>query len=253
MPANESSCPGSAIDSTIPITLPSLSSSGPPELPGFTEASNWISPENEPPLVRAVRPVADSTPDAFEFAPQTNVAPGTVVTSNAVKVTGINAPAPVSVQGGTLLVNGQPSSQTSVQAGDMVALRLTASGDYASSASARLTVGDVTADFSVTTRLAPNAPTPGPLTLSASALQFTATGADQRQSVTASQTNYTGGFAVGGSCQTIATLTTSRPAAGALAVAVTPTAAGRCTLQISSATATASVNVTITTSGVVVN
>ena len=35
---------------TMPMTLPSASSSGPPELPGFTDASNWMSPENRAPV-----------------------------------------------------------------------------------------------------------------------------------------------------------------------------------------------------------
>ena len=44
IPANESSSPGSAMDTTMPTTRPLESSSGPPELPGLTAASNWISP-----------------------------------------------------------------------------------------------------------------------------------------------------------------------------------------------------------------
>ena len=48
MPANASSPAGSAMDTTMPMTSPLASSSGPPELPGFTDASNWISPENLP-------------------------------------------------------------------------------------------------------------------------------------------------------------------------------------------------------------
>ena len=44
MPANASRPPGAASDTTTPMTRPRPSSSGPPELPGLTEASNWISP-----------------------------------------------------------------------------------------------------------------------------------------------------------------------------------------------------------------
>lgn len=42
----------------------------------------------------------DTQPDIFSFAPQSNVAPASVVTSNTVAITGINDPAPVSVTGG---------------------------------------------------------------------------------------------------------------------------------------------------------
>jgi hypothetical protein len=39
-----------AIWSTIPITLPEASSSGPPELPGFSAASVWIACATVKPL-----------------------------------------------------------------------------------------------------------------------------------------------------------------------------------------------------------
>ena len=37
---------GSAMETTMPMTSPLALSSGPPELPGLTAASNWIRPEN---------------------------------------------------------------------------------------------------------------------------------------------------------------------------------------------------------------
>ena len=42
----------------------------------------------------------DTTPDAFSFADQTDVALSTVVTSNEITVSGINASTPISVTGG---------------------------------------------------------------------------------------------------------------------------------------------------------
>ena len=51
MPANASSPAGAAIETTMPMTSPCTSSSGPPELPGLTDASNWMSPENLPLLI----------------------------------------------------------------------------------------------------------------------------------------------------------------------------------------------------------
>ena len=44
MPANASSPSGVASETTMPMTRPCASSSGPPELPGLTDASNWMRP-----------------------------------------------------------------------------------------------------------------------------------------------------------------------------------------------------------------
>jgi len=48
----------------------------------------------------------DTTPDAFSFTPVTGVAPSSMQTSNTVTITGINAPAAVTVAGGTYSING---------------------------------------------------------------------------------------------------------------------------------------------------
>jgi hypothetical protein len=50
MPANTSSFVGLSNAATMPITWPSRSSSGPPELPGLTAASIWIRPCRTTPL-----------------------------------------------------------------------------------------------------------------------------------------------------------------------------------------------------------
>ena len=44
MPANASWPSGGASETTTPMMRPCASSSGPPELPGLTDASNWMSP-----------------------------------------------------------------------------------------------------------------------------------------------------------------------------------------------------------------
>ena len=51
-------------------------------------------------IVVAEAQLSDSVPDAFAFATQSDVAPGAVVTSNAVTISGINTAAPVNVTGG---------------------------------------------------------------------------------------------------------------------------------------------------------
>ena len=62
MPANASSPSGVASETTMPMTRPCASSSGPPELPGLTDASNWMRPENLPWSVSAVRSRPEITP-----------------------------------------------------------------------------------------------------------------------------------------------------------------------------------------------
>ena len=63
MPANASWPSGSASATTMPMTMPRPSSSGPPELPGLTAASNWISPLRLPVSVSAVRSSPETTPE----------------------------------------------------------------------------------------------------------------------------------------------------------------------------------------------
>src|SRR5262245_54102132 len=55
------------------------------------------SPQNPPP---------DTRPDAFAFTAQSGVEPSTVVTSNEVTISGINAAASVAITGGEYSING---------------------------------------------------------------------------------------------------------------------------------------------------
>ncbi|WAK02567.1 multiheme c-type cytochrome [Methylobacter sp. YRD-M1] len=96
---------------------------------------------------------ADTTPDAFGFTAQTDVALNTAVTSNAVTITGINAPAPVSVSGGSYSINGGAftSAAGSINNGDSVRVQLTSSSQYSTQTTATLTIGGVQGAFQVTT------------------------------------------------------------------------------------------------------
>lgn len=96
---------------------------------------------------------ADTTPDAFGFAAQTGVALNTVVTSIAATITGINAPAPVSVSGGSYSINGGAftSAAGSLNNGDSVRVRLTSSSQHSTQTTATLTIGGVQGIFQVTT------------------------------------------------------------------------------------------------------
>lgn len=97
--------------------------------------------------------------------------------------------------------------------------------------------------------------TPGAVLLSLTSVSFTATGAANAQSVSASEADYGGSFSAStaaagqpNSCSGIATIAST----GATAFAVTPVAAGSCSFTIGGATgqsATLAVTVTVTNFG----
>lgn len=101
-------------------------------------------------------PNPDTTPDAFSFVDQTNVARSTEITSAPVTIIGINQPASWSVTGGTAQVGSGPFAGTgTVAAGETMRVRLTSSSSYNTVATATLTVGGVSDTFSVTTLAEP--------------------------------------------------------------------------------------------------
>ncbi len=101
---------------------------------------------------------SDTTPDAFSFTDQVNVATSTSITSNTITVSGIDAAADISVSGGQYSVNGGAftSAAGSVNNGQTVQIRLTSSASSSTTVSATVIIGGVDDDFSVTTA----APTP---------------------------------------------------------------------------------------------
>ncbi|MBA4286821.1 MAG: hypothetical protein C0434_14950 [Xanthomonadaceae bacterium] len=106
------------------------------------------------------RAPADTTPDAFAFAPATDVPLNTPVISAAITVTGINAPTPISISGGQYSINAAAfgGSAALVDAGDRVRVQLTSAGQPASTVFATLNIGGVMARFEVTTRDADDTP-----------------------------------------------------------------------------------------------
>jgi hypothetical protein len=120
---------------------------------GGVAAIFGVTTENEP---------ADATPDAFSFVTQTSVARNTTVVSNGVTVSGINTPAAISVTGGEYSIGGGPytSSAGTIASGQTVTVRLTSSASYATTTSAALTIGGVSASFGVTTENEPADTTP---------------------------------------------------------------------------------------------
>ncbi len=95
----------------------------------------------------------DTTPDAFSFAPITNAVASTLIPSNVITITGINAAAPISIVGGEYAIgsNAFTNVKATVSNGQQVKVRLTSAAASNGVATATLTVGGVSAIFSVTT------------------------------------------------------------------------------------------------------
>jgi hypothetical protein len=106
--------------------------------------------------------IPDTTPDPFNFTDQSGVALNTMVTSDGIVVSGIDAPASVlmsvctsalceySINSGTFT-----SASGTVNNGDNVAVRITSSSAYSTTTGATLTIGGVSDTFSVTTMTDP--------------------------------------------------------------------------------------------------
>ncbi|MBL8225038.1 MAG: thrombospondin type 3 repeat-containing protein [Chromatiales bacterium] len=99
----------------------------------------------------------DAVPDPFAFVPLTGVSLGAQVTSNAVTITGINVPVPVSVSSGEYSVNGgaYTAALGTVASGDTITVRQVSAATPATTTTAELTVGGTTAGFAVTTTAGP--------------------------------------------------------------------------------------------------
>ncbi|MBV8144030.1 MAG: choice-of-anchor D domain-containing protein, partial [Gammaproteobacteria bacterium] len=100
----------------------------------------------------------NSVPSPFSFTALTNVTPGSTQVSNPITVTGTNVPTTISVSSGAAYsINGGLFTATPgvVSPDAQVTLRLTASAAYSTQTSAVLTIGGVTATFTMTTAAQP--------------------------------------------------------------------------------------------------
>lgn len=103
----------------------------------------------------------DTTPDAFSFTAQTNVARSTLVTSAPVAITGINAATNWSVTNGTACVGSSAANcgcadsafttSGTVSNNQYVCARHTSSASYATKTTTTVTVGGVSSNFESTT------------------------------------------------------------------------------------------------------
>ena len=99
-------------------------------------------------------PPPDSTPDAFTFTDVLGVAVGTLRTSNAVAITGMNTAAPISVVGGEYSIGCGATFTalaSTVNTGQTVCVRHTSATTYSAVTSSTLSVGGVADTFTSTT------------------------------------------------------------------------------------------------------
>ncbi|GAB1268836.1 hypothetical protein NBRC116493_20890 [Aurantivibrio infirmus] len=96
---------------------------------------------------------ADTTPGSFSFVDQSDVSLNTLLSSNAISVSGINTASPVSISGGEYSINGAAftSASGTVTNGQNITVRQTSSANFSTSTSAVLSVGGVSDAFEVTT------------------------------------------------------------------------------------------------------
>lgn len=101
---------------------------------------------------------AGAYPEPFAFASQTGIATGAVVESNAITVSGIANPAPISITACTgascefqINSGGWTSTTGTVNAGDTVRVRQTSTSSYSAMTTATLNIGGREGTFSITT------------------------------------------------------------------------------------------------------
>ena len=99
---------------------------------------------------------SDTVPDSFSFAPVANASTGATYVSAPATITGINAPAPISVSGGRYRINGGSYTNVAgtVNAGDQVYAEVIASNQSNTATTATITIGGVAGSFTVTTAAA---------------------------------------------------------------------------------------------------
>lgn len=104
----------------------------------------------------------DTQPNAFHFTDQTNVARSSLITSNALSISGINAPTPISITNGKYSINGAAytSAAGTILSGDNVQVQHTSATNFASKTNTLLNIGGITDTFTTTTEALDNTPDP---------------------------------------------------------------------------------------------
>ena len=96
---------------------------------------------------------ADTTPEAFSFTSVADVALSATAESEAVTISGINTTTPVSIQNGEYKIDdgSYTSDAGTIENGQSIQVRTTASGTFSTAVVATLNVGGVEATFTATT------------------------------------------------------------------------------------------------------
>jgi predicted RecB family endonuclease len=118
---------------------------------GYSAASN---------VVTLTTPATDTVPDPFSLPARRDVAPGTLVTSAAVTITGIDAPASVTVSGGEYSIGCSgdfTAAAGTIGDGQGICVRHTSAATSATTVATVLTIGGVQGRFESTTRAATSA------------------------------------------------------------------------------------------------
>src|SRR5690554_6292237 len=99
-------------------------------------------------------PSIDTKPEAFSFAPIDNQLPGEEVTSNSVTITGINSATTIAITNGQYAIGDAAFTEAAgtITNGQSVKVKLTASENTFTETTATLTVGGVSANFTVKTQ-----------------------------------------------------------------------------------------------------
>lgn len=100
-------------------------------------------------------PPADNTPDAFAFTDVTDADPETLYTSDSETITGMDAGTAVSITGGEYRINGGAwtAAAGTIDPGDTLELRATSSAESEGVVTVTVTVGTVSVEWSITTRV----------------------------------------------------------------------------------------------------
>ncbi len=111
------------------------------------------SPSPTPIPTPSPSPEPDTTPEIFSFAAATEVERGAAVLSDVTTITGINTETSVMVENGEYRIGVADftSEEGTIVSGEQITVRTTASSEFATSVGTVLTVGGVSATFTVTT------------------------------------------------------------------------------------------------------
>jgi hypothetical protein len=130
-------------------------------------ATNAFGTDTDPFAVVVAPAAGDTTPDPFAFTDVTGVPLSSLVTSNTVAITGIDAPTPISITGGAYSIGctlAFVTSPATVAPGQTICVRHTSSATAATATNTVLTIGGMSDTFtSITvTGGAPPPPPPPP-------------------------------------------------------------------------------------------